>query len=498
MSNYNRYKEHLRKIADLNHAAALLQWDQETYMPKKSAEIRAQQLSTLAGMAHELSTNKEYGQLLHTLTNDESLSFVEAKNIEHSKKDYDLHLNYSTDFVKAMSRAVSASFQAWQTAKDKNDFSLFAPSLEKLVELKRSECQLIGFKDHPYDALLNQFEPGSTVKAVSKVFEDIKPSLNQLINKISKANQLDDDFMFQNYPQRQQWDFGIDLLKQMGYDFEAGRQDLSTHPFTTSFSSTDVRVTTRIDENNLGEMIWSCIHEGGHGLYEQGLPISEYGLPSGSYLSLGIHESQSRLWENNIGRSLDYWNKNYPTLKEYFPAQLANITVDDFYRGMNVVKPSLIRTNADELTYHFHVMIRYEIEVALIEGSIEVNDLPTIWNEKYKEYLNVDVPNDAEGVLQDIHWSHGSFGYFSTYSLGSFYAAQFFAQAQQEMPQLSNQINNGDLLPLLQWLREKIHTHGKLHSADELCKQITGEKLNAAYFMTYATKKYSALYSIDS
>src|ERR1700677_4001078 len=304
--------------------------------------------------------------------------------------------------------------------------------------------------------------------------------------------------MYLHYPKDKQWDFGIDLLKQMHYDFAAGRQDISAHPFTTSFNPKDVRVTTRIAEDYLKSMIWSCIHEGGHGLYEQGLPDSEYGLPSGEAVSLGIHESQSRLWENMVGRGLPYWKANMKTLHKYFPENLHQIGPEHFYKAANIVTPSFIRTEADELTYHFHILIRYEIEKALMEGKLQVKDLPAYWNARYKEYLGIKVPNDAEGVLQDIHWSHGSIGYFPTYSLGSFYAAQFYATAKKEIKGLENKIENSNMLPLLEWLREKIHKHGKYYSAEELCKKVTGEKLNFNYFMDYAKDKYSALYNIKN
>ena len=282
----------------------------------------------------------------------------------------------------------------------------------------------------------------------------------------------------------------------MGYNFDCGRQDISAHPFSTHFSPEDTRVTTRIDENNLSEMIWSCIHEGGHALYEQGILSENYGLPFGETISLGIHESQSRLWENNVGRSLAYWKKNFNSLKLIFPDKLSNISALDFYKAANNVKPSLIRTNADELTYHLHVLIRFEIEKSLIEGSVSVKDLPTIWNSKYKEYLNIDVPSDSQGVLQDIHWSHGSFGYFPTYTIGSFYAAQFYSQALKEIPNLESEVENGNMINLLNWLRLKIHKHGKKYDAQDLCIKVTGKKLEFKYFMEYAKEKYSEIYSI--
>jgi carboxypeptidase Taq len=494
---YEKYKNLLSRIADVNYASAVLNWDQETYMPSKGAEFRAQQLATLAGLSHDLSTSEELGKTLELLGSDASLDEKQKKNITQSLKDYRDRKKYSTEFVEKMSRTVSESFVAWQEAKQKDDFSIFEPKLSQLVDLKKQECEILGYKDHPYDALLDQYEPGAKTADLAVLFADVRAQLVDFVKQIAARPQNNDRFMFMHYDKDKQWNYGIDLLKQMGYDFDAGRQDISTHPFTTNFSSQDVRVTTRINERNLNEMMWSCIHEGGHALYEQGLPAQEYGLPSGEFISLGIHESQSRLWENNVGRSLAYWKANFPKLRATFPENLADVTEKDFYKAMNIVKPSLIRTNADELTYHFHILIRFEIEKALIEGTIGVKDLPSYWNSKYKEYLGIDVPSDSQGVLQDIHWSHGSFGYFPTYSLGSFYAAQFFAQASKEIPGLQAEIEKGDMAPLLKWLRANIHQYGRFYKAEELCEKLTGEKLNFRYFMDYARKKYSELYQLE-
>lgn len=492
-NSYKKYQEILKKIADVNYSSALLSWDQETYMPEKGAEFRAQQLATLAGIAHDMSITDELGNLLIEL-NRQDLDEEQKRDVEESLKDYNKRKKYPTEFVEILSRAVSEAFQAWQTAKKNNDFNHFAPFLKKLVDLKRKECELLGYKNHPYDALLDQYEPGATTADLDILFKDVKEQMVEFVQQIFKSKQNDDSFMYKHYDKEKQWQFGIDLLKQMGYDFAAGRQDISTHPFTIHFNPLDVRVTTRISENNISEMIWSCIHEGGHALYEQGLKKENYGLPSGEAVSLGIHESQSRLWENNVGRSINYWRTNYPKLQQLFPENLSSVSLEDFYRAMNIVEPSLVRTSADELTYHFHILIRYEIEKALIEGSITVDELPSYWNRKYKEYLNVDVPSNDKGVLQDIHWSHGSFGYFPTYSLGSFYAAQFYHFAQQQMPGLLEEINNGNMAPLLAWLRENIHQFGKFYSAEELCVSLTGEKLNFKYFMDYARVKYSGIY----
>lgn len=495
-SKYERYHEILKKITDVSSSGAVLAWDQEVLMPPKSADIRAQQLATLAGISHEISTSDELGKLLNELSKDATLTEGGKRNVKNSLKDYTNRKKFTVEFIEQLNRSISEAFQAWQTAKKESNFNLFAPKLEKLVELKRKECEVLGYKDHPYDALIDQYEPGTCTKDVEVLFAEVRKQLVPFIKQIAAAKANNDAFMYKAFDKDVQWNYGLDILKQMGYDFQAGRQDLSTHPFTTSFSPTDVRITTRISENNFNEMLWSTIHEGGHGLYEQGLPVENYGLPSGETVSLGIHESQSRLWENVVGRGLHFWKGNYSALKNLFPENLKNVSVTDFYKGINMVRPSLIRTNADELTYHSHILIRFEIEKALIEGSIGVNELPEYWNAKYKEYLGLDVPDAAHGVLQDIHWSHGSFGYFPTYSLGSFYAVQFYAQAKKDIPQLESEIEKCNTKPLLHWLREKIHRHGKYYSAEEMCINITGEKLNFNYFMEYARKKYSGIYEL--
>lgn len=496
MTDYQKYKSLLSRIADVQNAANVLNWDQETYMPSKGAHFRAQQLATLSGIAHELSTSNELGDLLNKLSFDALLQEKEKRNIKESLKKFNENKKYSTAFVQLLSNTISQTFQAWKKAKTENNFSIYAPHLEKLIKLKQEECELLGYTAHPYDALLNQYEPGTNTADLELLFANVRSQLVPFIKQIASKPQLEDGFMFKHYDNEKQWNFGISLLKQMGYDFEAGRQDKSLHPFNTNFSAQDVRVTTRINEQDLNEMIWSCIHEGGHALYEQGLPTEEYGLPSSEYVSLGVHESQSRLWENNVGRSLSYWKNNYPTLQHLFAENLKDVPVEDFYKAMNIVKPSLIRTAADELTYHTHILIRFEIEKALIEGSLAVKELPHYWNDKYKNYLGVTVPTDEQGVLQDIHWSHGSFGYFPTYSIGSFYAAQFYAQAKKEIQHLELEVEKGNMLLLLNWLRAKIHIHGKYYTAEELCISITGEKLNFKHFMDYAKTKYTPLYNL--
>jgi carboxypeptidase Taq len=494
--DYEKYVQQLQKISDVNHSGAVLTWDQEVNMPEKGAEFRARQLATLAGISHEMFISEDFGTLLQKLSKNKKLSQEQARNIEESLKIYKRDKKFTTTFIEERSKAISNAFTSWAKAKEESNYSLFAPYLKKVVEIAREECIIIGFENHPYDALLDIYEPGMTTVQLDQIFEQAKAQLIPFLQKIKQAKQVDDSFMHKHYETEKQWSFGIDLLRQMKYDFDAGRQDISSHPFTINFNPQDVRITTRINENDLAEMIWSTLHECGHALYEQGLRTEYYGLPLGEAASLAIHESQSRLWENNVGRSFSYWKSNYPSLHEYFPKNLLMVTVKDFYKAMNKVQPSLIRTSADELTYHFHVIIRYEIEKDLIAGNIQVADLPAVWNKKYKDYLGLDVPTDREGVLQDVHWSHGSFGYFPTYSLGSFYAAQLFNKASQEIKNLEEYIAKGDLQPLHDWLKVNVYYYGKMYSATDLCEKITGEKLNFNYFMSYAHKKYAEIYEL--
>lgn len=496
MNVYNQYNEQLNKIADVAYASAVLMWDQETYMPAGGADFRAGQLATLSGLHHDLITSPKLEELVKQLIDDKSLSPEQHKNVEVTLKDLTKKKKYTTAFVEKQSLAVSRAFNSWQDAKKKNDFKIYANDLEALINLKKEECEIIGYQHHPYNALLDEYEPGITIEKLDKVFEDVRGKLVPFIKQLFTAKQNSNSFLFESYNKDQQWSFTLQLLKKMGYDFNRGRQDISEHPFTISFSSQDVRVTTRVNENDLAEIIWGSIHEGGHALYEQGLLTENYGLPAGEACSLGIHESQSRLWENNVGRALPFWKANYPLLQSTFPQQLKDVTLDDFYKAINLVEPSLIRTSANELTYHLHVLIRYEIEKQIFNNAVSIKDLPELWNAKYKEYLNIDVPDDSQGILQDVHWSHGSFGYFPTYSLGSFYAAQFYNQAKKSIANLEVELEKGNTSLLLAWLRKEVHPFGRLLTAEELSRKVTGEGLNFNYFFEYVQKKYSNLYSL--
>ncbi len=493
---YDQYKTKMQKIADVKYASAVLQWDQETYLPPKGNDTRGRQLATLSEMAHQLFTEDSTGNLLQELAAKDGLDDKQQKNVQRSLEDYEKSKKLSPGFVRTMSEAVNKSFHAWIQARKDNSFAGFEQPLDALIQLKKQEAGLLGYEHHPYNALMNDYDKGLTVEIVDRVFVDLKPQLSALLENIINKKQVDNAFLHQHFNKDQQWLFGIEILKQMHFDFEAGRQDISEHPFTINFNSSDVRITTRIDEHDFGNMTWSCLHEGGHALYEQGLPAEEYGLPLSEYCSLSIHESQSRLWENSVGRGMSFWKHNYALLNSFFPEQFKGIEIEQFYKGINKVQPSLIRTEADELTYHFHVMIRYDIEKMLIEGSIKTKDIPAYWNEHYEKYLGIKVPDDKSGCLQDVHWSHGSFGYFATYSLGSLYASQLYAAIKRQNPALEKELAAGNNLNLLAWLQQQIYRHGRYYTSEELCQRATGETLNSNYFMEYARKKYNDIYAV--
>lgn len=493
---YEEYVRQMQQIANVHYANSLLQWDHEVYLPAESGTFRARQIAALSGIEHRLLTDESLFRIVQVLLEDPGLGFEEKRNVVVSHRDISRKLKYDSAFVETLSETASHAFLAWDKARKENDFELFSPWLQKIITLKQQEAELLGYDEHPYDALLEEFEPGMKASVLDRLFTEFKPALEKLLSRIREAAGPDNSFMYKHYERNSQWEFGLEVLRQMGYDFRRGRQDISSHPFTITLSPSDVRITTRIAENDLNEMIWSCLHEGGHALYEQGLPERAYGLPAGEAASLGIHESQSRLWENNVGRGLPFWEYFFPLLQQYFPQQLGKTGLHEFYAAMNKVRPSLIRTNADELTYHFHIIIRYEIEKELISGMLRVKDLPGRWSELYKQYIGLAVPDDASGVLQDVHWSHGSIGYFPTYSLGSLYAAQFYHHAQQRIPGLEAGLAAGNSRPLLDWLRQAVHVHGRLYTSEELCALSTGEALNINYFMDYATRKYAGIYAL--
>lgn len=497
MRNYERYLAHLRKIKDLENAMAVLSWDKEVNLPPKGARFRSQQMATLMGLAHELFTAPDFVDNVGELHQDgAALTPDEKRNIALSWMDLDRIRKLDTPFVIRYSELVSDAYQHWLEAREANDFNIFQEPLDRLVGATREKAEMLGYDEHPYDILMEEFETGLRCRELDVLFKEVSNELADFVRAIREKPVIDDHCLKQYFPKQEQWDFGLDLLKSIGYDFAAGRQDISPHPFTINFSPEDVRITTRIDEYSIAQMVWSCIHEAGHALYEQGLPPDAYGAPIGRFISLGIHESQSRLWENNVGRALPFWKANFKSLQAKFPEQLGGTSLEQFYRAINRIEPSPVRTESDELHYHFHILIRYEIEKSLIDGSLAVKDLREAWHEAYRTYLGLTPADDREGVLQDIHWAHGSFGYFPTYSLGSFYAAQFYAQAVKDIPGLEDRISEGNTALLLHWLREKIHSQGRRYDAAELCRQITGEPLTMKYFLDYAKHKFGEIYNL--
>lgn len=495
----------LLEIRRINSAASVLSWDQETYMPAGGGAARAEQIAVLEGLAHEKFVSPEIEALLNgwidpvtgqpAETGAESWDEPSRALLRETWRDFSRAKKLPSDFVIRLSRACSLAQQAWVTARAESRFSAFLPHLKTVLALKRDETQYVGYRDSPYDALLDTYEPGSTVAHLTPLFTQLRERLVPLLQRVQGSTAtIDDRCLRQSFDQARQLEFGRLVLVAMGYDFERGRLDQSAHPFTTSFHPTDVRVTTRVFETDLPSCLFSCIHEGGHGLYDQGLDPRYYGTPLGESVSLGFHESQSRLWENCVGRSHAFWRCFYPLLQQTFPQQLAEVPLDRFYAAINRAAPSLIRVEADELTYNLHIMLRVELEQALVEDRARPDDLPGLWSEKMHAYLGIAPERDADGVLQDIHWSMGAFGYFPTYTLGNLYSVQFFEQAKRELPQLDENLAAGHLQPLRQWLEQKIHRWGRMFTPDHLARRVTGSEVTTEPFLRYLERKYGALY----
>lgn len=504
----DRLTAKLRSIHHLRDAAAVLSWDQETYMPPGSGDIRAEQLATLQTLAHDQFVSRAMEDLLGsfidpakgTLRPDQAASLDPSTQalLRETWRDFSRAKKLPSHFVNTLERESSLAQQVWVRARKTNDFQLFLPNLERLIGLKRQEAEYLGYSGSPYDALLDTYEPGATVAQLRPLFTALRSSLIQLLKAIQESPvRPPTELMTQVYDTDKQVEFGRLVLHHMGYDFQRGRMDLSAHPFTTSFHPTDVRITTRVFERDLPSCLFSCIHEGGHGLYDQGLPSEHYGTPLGESISLGIHESQSRLWENCVGRSWEFWLFFYPKIQQLFPEQLGAVSLNDFFLAINTVVPSCIRVEADELTYNLHIMLRFEIELELIEGRGSAEELPDMWNAKMEEYLGIRPRNDAEGVLQDVHWSLGAFGYFPTYTLGNLYAAMLFQQALTDLPDLEARMAEGQLLPLKQWLNDRVHRWGRYYSASDLIKTITGRALTPEPFIQALRKKFGALYRLS-
>ncbi|MEE2708330.1 MAG: carboxypeptidase M32 [Gemmatimonadota bacterium] len=495
-TRYDHMLEIQKEVSDIYSALSLMGWDQETYMPQKGATSRGRQLATLSGIAHTRFTSDEMGDAIEG-AGGEALTADEQVNHREIVWSYERSKKLPTELVKKLAETSSLAIQVWREAREKNDFASFAPHVARLIELQTQFADAIGYETEPYDALLEEYEPGASTKEIADTFEALRTPLVALVLKIRESGiSPRTDFLDREFPVVRQRAFGVMVTEHMGFDYDAGRLDISPHPFCTNMGVQDVRMTTRYTTTLPAQSLFGIVHEAGHGLYEQGQnPVFE-GLPRGKAVSLGIHESQSRMWENMIGRSRSFWRYFFPKFVDTFPKVMHDVSEDEFYTAINEVTPSLIRVEADEVTYNLHILLRFEIERALFNGDVAVEDLSTVWNEKMRDYLGIEPPDDRDGVLQDIHWSHGSFGYFPTYALGNLYAAQFFDAINKEMPDLTDHIARGNLLPIREWLRDRIHRLGMTYRAKDLAIHVTGKPLSADYFVTYLNEKFGALYGL--
>lgn len=494
---YKAFVERLHELADISHAQGLMHWDQETYMPPRGAAMRARALGTLAGLYHERLTAPALVVLVADLK-DAALTGDAVVNVREIDRQQSRSLKLPKELVVELSQTESLGHEAWVEARKKSDFALFRPWLEKIVALKKEVAERVGYEGAMYNALLDEYEPHARVEEIVPVFDQLKAQLVPLVEQIVATGQHPArGVLDQAYSIEQQELLGRQVLEDLGFDLQAGRLDLAVHPFCSGTSRDDVRLTTRYSADWLPGALFGTIHEAGHGLYEQGLPADANGTPAGASISLGIHESQSRLWENMVGRSKAFWTHYLPKLRVLFPQQLSAVDLDAFYAEVNQVEPSLIRVEADEVTYNLHILLRFELECDLIEGRVAVAELPTAWNERMEQYLGIRPPDDARGVLQDTHWSCGLLGYFPTYALGNLYAAQFFHQAHQDLPDLEAQIAQGAFGPLKTWLNEKIHARGARVTASELVEEVTGAALRADCFIDYLQEKFGALYGLS-
>jgi carboxypeptidase Taq len=489
-----------KEVSLLQSCAAVLGWDQQTYMPRSGAPLRGDQLSLLASLAHQKATDPRFGELLATVeASKPDPDSVEAANVRELRHTYDRVTKIPQRLVEELARVTTLAQQTWQEARAKNHFPTFRPLLEQVLALKREEAQAVGYRDHPYDALLDEYEPGASSAEVRQVFAGLSKQLAPLIQKVTESGKTPRaDVLQRDFPaDRQRW-FAEAAASAVGFDFASGRLDTTAHPFCSGFGPGDCRLTTRYNPRAFHEAFFGVLHETGHGLYEQGLPVEHFGTPCGSYCSLGIHESQSRLWENQVGRGRPFWDHFLPRLKQAFPGTLDDVSPDEFDFAINEVKPSFIRVEADEATYNLHVVLRFELELDLVSGNLAVADLPGAWNERFAKLLGPTPPTDAEGCLQDIHWSFGGVGYFPTYTLGNLYAAQFMDAARRDIgaDTLAAAFRAGDFAPLLSWLRERIHSRGRQFRAAELCRRATGSPLSPAPFLAYLSEKLSRLYGV--
>ncbi|MBO8172083.1 MAG: carboxypeptidase M32 [Bacillaceae bacterium] len=491
----------VHKIEHYEEAIGLIDWDLHTKAPKKGRAQRSEVMGTLSEQAFNMMISPEMKDYLERLSDPDvkgKVSIITQKTVEYYQKEYERNHRIPGERYRAFKVAAANAGDAWEDAKKNDDFSLFLPHLKKIIAFKKEFLQYWGYDEHPYDTLLDEYEPGMTVKILDEVFAKLRGQLVELLQQVMDSpHRPDTDFIFQKFDARRQEAFHYVVLKAMGYDFDAGRLDETVHPFATGLNPGDVRVTTKYDEGDFRTSVFGTIHEGGHALYEQNIAPELIGTTMCTGTSYGIHESQSLFWENIVARNRYFWEHFYPELRKLNPDQFDGISLDQFYRGINVVQPSLIRIEADELTYCLHVMVRYEIEKALITDQIKAEDLPQIWNDKMEEYLGVRPDSDREGVLQDVHWSMGDFGYFPSYALGYIYSAQLKRAMDRDIPDFDQKLARGELSPIREWLTDKVHRHGKMKKPIEILQDVTGEGVNPQHLVDYLTEKYRNVYKLS-
>lgn len=502
-SAYDKLHSLSKTIALMASIEGLLDWDQETFMPKEAIEIRSQQCEFLASLVHRQRTSKSLAKALSALVDiemgeykDDRLSPPQIAALREWRRDYLKAVKLPNAFVKQFAKTTSTACHVWKTAKEHNDFKTFFPHLEKVVSLSRKKADILGFKEHPYDALLDLYEPDMKASFLTPLFSKLKLSLTQLIKDISVKTPFSEEFLYRHCPKHKQLEFSQKILHKMGFHTGSSRLDTSAHPFCNGMHPKDTRMTTKVHPENVMTCIGAVLHEGGHGLYNMNLPPEQYGSPLGQQISLGIDESQSRWWETLIGQSYFFWQYFFPLLQEEFPEQFKGVLLEDFYRAINAVKPGFIRIEADEVTYNLHIVVRFELEKALIEGALKVKELPDAWNAKMREYLGISPEFDAQGCLQDIHWSLGYIGYFPTYTLGNLYSVQFFNAFEKAHPNWKEQVAKGSLDFIRDWLKENIHKHGRQFTPSELCQKVTGKLLNEEPYVNYLKEKYGTLYHL--
>lgn len=485
-------------IDDLSSVSGLLSWDQDTYMPPGGAEGRGHQMATVSSLRHARLTSDRMADLLSSLeAAGLPADSLEAAIVREGRRAFDRATKLPASLVEALARSGSSGRQAWVSAREASDFRLFEPELTRMIELKREEADAVGYTTERYDALLDEYEPGATAAEVRVTFQELRTQQVALLAAIGESPvRLASDLLEAGYAPAAQAAYVNALAATVGYDFHHGRLDETIHPFAESIGLNDVRITTRYDAGNLASALFGTLHEVGHALYEQGIHKSLARTPLAHGAGLGVHESQSRLWENLVGRSLPFWQGAFSSLQAAFPAQLGGAGVESFYQAVNVARPSLIRIEADEVSYNLHILVRFELETALLDGDLAVADLPHAWNERYREYLGVEPGSDVEGCLQDIHWSVGLFGYFPTYALGNIMSVQLHSVAERDLGDQDDAVRAGEFGPLLGWLREHVHQHGSRYTPAELLQRATGSPLDAAPYLAYLQRKFGALYDL--